>query len=314
MKFNKLHLVSAGIVILILIIIISLLAAPFYRKVLKPNKDKLPGPLAAWIEKRDSRQSVSPIVYKPEETIKILEGWTLENIGAYLDSFPAWDREDFDKIAGRRMIDYRQEAQEKQLPDFSERFSFLEDKPAHYGLEGFLFPDTYRVFADATLEEVVVKMLENFDRKLTAEMRAEIAKQGKSIYEIIIMASLIEKEAPINYRDAENRDARLVSGIFWNRLRIGQALQADATLSYLFNNNKPAHSGAELTVDSPYNSYKYRGLPPTPICNPGLKAIGAAIYPLKTDYFYFLTTLDGAAIYYAETYQEHLQNKYKYLK
>ncbi len=312
MKINKLQLALAAAIILI--IAIRLAAAPFYRQVLKPNKDKLPRALATWIEKRDSRQPESPIIYRPEETIKVLEGWTLENVGAYLDSFATWSRADFDKVAGQPMLDYRQESAENQLPDFSERFSFLADKPAHYGLEGFLFPDTYRVFADASAEEVVIKMLENFDRKLTEEMRAEIAKQGKTIYDIIIMASLIEKEAPINYRDAENRDARLVSGIFWNRLRIGQALQSDATLSYLFNDNKPAHSGSELTVDSPYNSYKYRGLPPTPICNPGLKAIEAAIYPLETNYFYFLTTLDGKEIYYARTYAEHLQNKYKYLK
>ena len=97
-------------------------------------------------------------------------------------------------------------------------------------------------------------------------------------------------------------------------MKIGQALQSDATLSYLLDDNNPAHSGQDLKIDSPYNSYKYPGLPPTPICNPGIKAIEAAIYPIETDYNYFLTTLDGSAIYYARTYAEHLQNKYKYLK
>jgi UPF0755 protein len=157
-------------------------------------------------------------------------------------------------------------------------------------------------------------MLENFDRKLTSELREEIERQGKSIYDVIIMASLIEKEAPINYNDPENRDARIVSDIFWGRLEIGQALESDATLSYWFGDTNPAHSGEELAVGTPYNSYKYRGLPPTPICNPGIKAIEAAIYPIDTDYNYFLTSLDGENIYYARTYKEHLDNKYKYLK
>lgn len=91
-------------------------------------------------------------------------------------------------------------------------------------------------------------------------------------------------------------------------------LQSDATLSYIFDDNKPVHSGEELEVDSLYNTYKYRGLPPGPIANPGLIAIEAAIYPAKTSYYYFLTTLDGSAIYYAKTYDEHLKNKYKYLQ
>ena len=92
------------------------------------------------------------------------------------------------------------------------------------------------------------------------------------------------------------------------------ALQADATLTYLYNNNKPYHSGEELLIDSPFNSYKYPGLPPTPICNPSLKAIEAAINPLETEYFFFLTSLDGENIYFARTFQEHLINRYKYLK
>jgi UPF0755 protein len=91
-------------------------------------------------------------------------------------------------------------------------------------------------------------------------------------------------------------------------------LQSDATLSYIFNDSKPTHSGEELEIDSLYNTYKYRDLPPGPICNPGLMAIKAAIYPAETDYYYFLTTRDGKAVYYASSYEGHLQNKYKYLK
>lgn len=304
----KLILVAA------IILVLALLIKPFYREVVKSNKAYLPTFIENWIDARDSRQKPSTVVYRPEETIKILEGWTVEDVDNYLLSFRKWSREDLDQVIGISKLDYRTLKNSDRPLDFSDKFDFLRDKPNYYSLEGFLFPDTYRVYADASTTDIVYKMLSNFDKKLTSQMRADIAAQGKTIYEIVIMASLIEKEALINYTDSENRDARIVSDIFWGRLKSGQALQSDATLSYLLNDNNPAHSGSDLEIDSLYNSYKYKGLPPTPICNPGLRALEAAIYPIKTDYNYFLTSRDGKNIYYAKTYEEHLNNKYKYLK
>lgn len=284
------------VVLAILMVGLIFNARPIYRKIFPAEKKN------------------SPIILKPEFTVKTLEGWTLNDINNYLITTLGWKLEDLEKVTGQSKVDYRAKTDLVLPPDYTERFSFLQDKPKYYGLEGFLFPDTYRVFTDANVENVVVKMLENFDKKLTAEMRVEITRQGKTIYEIVIMASLIEKEAPIDYKDVENRNAKIVSDIFWGRLQTNQALQSDATLSYLLNDNNPAHSISDLEIDSPYNSYKYRGLPPTPICNPGIKAIEAAIYPIKTNYNYFLTSLNDGQIYYAVTYEEHLQNKYKYLK
>lgn len=307
------YLKYIGVFVVIIIILVVIFAGPFYRGVIKPNKDVLPSFISSWIEKHDQPVQ-SEIIYKPDQAIKIIEGWGLAEISESLSLFSNWNQEEFESLAGRPKIDYRDYPELQKPKSLVENFEFLKDKPVYYGLEGFLFPDTYRFFTDSTPDNLIIKMLENFDRKLTKEMREEIIRQNKTIYEIVTMASIIEKEAPINYNDLENRDARLVSGIFWNRLKIGQALQSDATLSYFFNDNKPTHSGDELKVDSPYNSYKYTGLPPTPICSPSLKAIEAAIYPIETDYFYFLTSLDGKNIYYAKTYQEHLQNKYKYLK
>lgn len=300
--------------ILLAVLVLLIVFSPYiYRNIIKTNKEYLPGFISSWIEERDSRKKPSPIVYKEEVNVRVIEGWTLEDISEHISDL-GWEKEEFDKVAGVAKVDYSKINGENKPHDFSDRFSFLEDKPDNYGLEGFLFPDTYRVFVDASVEEVVIKMLENFDIKLNAELRAEIERQGKTIYDVLIIASLIEKEAPIDYSDPENRDARMVSDIFWNRLAIGQALESDATLSYWFRDNNPAHSRDDLRVDTPYNSYKYPGLPPTPICNPGLLAIKAAIYPIDTNYNYFLTSLDGENIYYASTYQEHLSNKYKYLK
>jgi UPF0755 protein len=311
MKIYK--ILPLWLVILIFFLFIGLIFSRFiYHNIIKNNKEYLPGFIVALIEEREGQREPSPIIYKEEKIIRILEGWTLEDIAAYLEDL-GWKKLEFEKVAGRAKLNYIDDNFENWPLDFSDDFDFLTSKPKHYGLEGFLFPDTYRVFPDASAEDLVVKMLDNFDRKLTPELREEIERQEKNIYEVIIIASLIEKEAPIDYKDLENRAARIVSDIFWKRLEIGQALESDATLSYWFNDNNPSHSGLELQVDTPYNSYKYKGLPPTPICNPGLKAIEAAVYPIKTDYNYFLTSLDGKNIYYALTYQEHLDNK-KYLK
>ncbi len=266
------------------------------------------------VEKIKNEKAEPVIIYKAEETIKILEGWMNADINNYLQekNFGDWEEGGFLKAIGERRV-YDIKAPQNFSRDWAREFDFLETKPENLSLEGYLFPDTYRVFASSSPEEIVYRLLRNFDLKLSEEMRAEIKRQGKTIHEIITMASIIEKEAPI-FNQTSAEDAKIISGIFWNRLRIGMALQTDASLSYIFEDKKPAHSGAELKVDSPYNSYLYRGLPPGPIANPGLIAIEAAIYPAKTDYFYFLTPLDGSRVYYAKTYQEHLNNKYKYLK
>ena len=257
-----------------------------------------------------------PVVIVPaeEKTVRILEGWNLRDIADVLKDKEISNQEEFFKIAGKPQTDYRRVAEDTYPFDFSKEFSFLTDKPKHYGLEGYLFPDTYRVYASSTPVDVVRRFLSNFDKKLTPALRQEISKQGRTIYEVITLASLIEKEAPIDYQSGDNTDAKLIAGIFLNRLEIGQGLQADATLSYIFDDNKPAHSGTELEVDSPYNTYKYRGLPPGPICNPGILAIEAAVYPTESDYYYFLTPKGKREVIYARTYEEHLSNKYKYLR
>ncbi len=268
-----------------------------------------------YLVKKIKNEKTEPvIIYKAEETIKILEGWMNADIDNYLQdkNFSDWEENGFLKAVGERRI-YDLEEPQNFSRDWVVEFDFLESKPENLSLEGYLFPDTYRVFASSSPEEIVYRLLRNFDLKLNEEMRAEIKRQGKTIHEIITMASIIEKEAPI-FNQTSAQDAKIISGIFWNRLEIGMALQTDASLSYIFEDKKSVHSGEELKVDSPYNSYLYRGLPPGPIANPGLIAIEAAIYPVKTDYFYFLTPLDGSRVYYAKTYQEHLNNKYKYLK
>jgi len=298
----------------VIFLITVLVVGAFYLKTIYQsfsNNKNLSPAVVAFFE-RLNKQEPAPLL-KPEDTIRILEGWTSRDIGQYFEENGRWQSEEFLEVAGFPQVNYRDNKKLPPIPDFSLNYSFLADKPEYYGLEGYLFPDTYRVYASSTVTEVIEKMLANFDQKLTPKMRDDIKAQDKTIYDIVTIASIVEKEAPLNYQSGDNRDARIIAGIFLNRLRIGQALQSDATLSYIYNDNKSAHSGAELDADSLYNTYKYKGLPPGPICNPGILAIEAAIYPIKTDYNYFLTT-DTGDVVYARTYDEHLKNKYKYLK
>ena len=137
-------------------------------------------------------------------------------------------------------------------------------------------------------------------------MRADIAQEGKSVYQIIILASIIEKEV------REAKDMKTVSGIFWNRLKIGQPLQSDATLSYVLGDNTAAHSLAETNINSPYNTYRFAGLPPGPICNPSLSSIKAVVNAdPNTPYWFYMTDRNGV-MHYATTFQEHQANINKY--
>ncbi|KKP71139.1 MAG: Aminodeoxychorismate lyase [Candidatus Moranbacteria bacterium GW2011_GWE2_35_2-] len=184
-------------------------------------------------------------------------------------------------------------------------YDFLNDIPNGYDLEGYLFPDTYFFTKDASAEMIIKKMLDNFERKVLADMILEIKSQGKSLYEIISMASVIEGE--VRSQD----DRKLVSGIFWNRIKSGQPLQSCATLAYVLGENKKQYSYADTQVDSPFNTYQNPGLPPGPISNPGISAIEAAIYPVETTYNYFLSNPQTGETVFSRTLDEHNTNKVK---
>ena len=174
-------------------------------------------------------------------------------------------------------------------------------------LEGYLFPDTYRFNKDATLNEIIGKMMGNFNRKVTQDLKDEIQKQGKTLDQIIIMASLIEKEV------ATEQDQKIVSGIFWNRLAINYPLQSCATIAYVLDIDKWIYSIEDTKIASPYNTYQNAGLPPGPIANPGISAIRAAVYPESTDYLFFLSKPDGETVF-SRTLEEHNENKERYLR
>lgn len=172
--------------------------------------------------------------------------------------------------------------------------------------EGYLFPDTYFVFTlGFKPEDLVKKMRNNFTQKITSELQSAAKEKNRSLTDSIIMASIIEKEV------RTHKDYAIVSGILWKRLDADWPLQADATL--LYGKEIPRITAKTLAEESPYNTRKNRGLPSTPICNPGLKAIRAAIFPEESPYWFYLTDAEGN-VHYAKTNNEHNENRRKYLQ
>jgi UPF0755 protein len=173
------------------------------------------------------------------------------------------------------------------------------------GHEGYLFPDTYGFFPSTTPDVMVAALKKNFEKK-TEPLQKDFDSSKRSRADIIVMASIIEKEA------AGDSDRAIVSGILWNRIDAGIPLQVDAPFLYLVGKESKDLTRKDLALDSPYNTYIHKGLPPTPINNPGLAAITAALHPEPSAYFYYLHDKNGM-IHYAKTYAEHKKNIQKYL-
>ncbi len=174
--------------------------------------------------------------------------------------------------------------------------SGIMGEPWKVAPEGYLFPDTYDFSLDATEEEIIAKMLKRFNEVFESEIGATTPLQKR---QIVIIASIVEKEA----RKAEERP--IIAGIFNNRLRRGYPLQSCATVLFALGKHKERLYYKDLEVESPYNTYRYSGLPPGPISNPGLASLRAAISPAKVDYLYFVAKPDGGHIF-SSTYQQHL--------
>ena len=167
--------------------------------------------------------------------------------------------------------------------------------------EGYLFPDTYYLLPGTPAETVVRIMRDNFNAQV-GPLEEEIRAFGKSVNEVVTMASLLEREA----RKPETR--RMIVDILWRRIDLGMPLQVDAVFGYIYGKSGYAPNFDDLKVESAYNTYLNRGLPPTPIANPGLEAIKATIDPTPNSYLYYLTGSDGR-MYYAKTFEAHVANR-----
>ncbi len=228
-----------------------------------------------------------------EITITIPEGYTLKQIDEMIVSHFQVTPAEWGILTGMAS------------PFETHEFVVMAKKPDNVDLEGYLFPDTYRFFKKATGEEIVKKMIDN--SQVRWESLEKNSPEGLTLHEVLTLASIVEKEV------ARSQDRKMVADIFLRRLKIGMALQADSTVNYVTGKKTPAISLSDREIDSPYNTYKYPGLPPGPICNPGLDAIEAVLAPTPNSFLYFLTTPAGEVIY-AKTYNEHVNNKQKYLR
>lgn len=189
-----------------------------------------------------------------------------------------------------------------------------EDQFLQYAHEGYMFPDTYLIPRDATASAIVDMFTENFNKKVTPQMREDAKKTGLTFAQTITLASLVEREGKTD------SDRPVIAGILLNRIKQNMALQVDATLQYALGYQpfektwwKKELTDDDKKINSPYNTYINTGLPPGPIANPGLASIKAAIYPAATDYLYYIHDQTGA-VHYAKTIEEHNANIQKYLQ
>ncbi|HEX9502699.1 MAG TPA: endolytic transglycosylase MltG [Patescibacteria group bacterium] len=238
------------------------------------------------------------------QSVTIVEGLTSKQIGNYLaDKGIIKSATEFDQV----------------LTNNNFKFKFQKEA-AKFNYQGFLFPDTYKLSKDNSVPDLVSKMLNNFVSKISPKMLTDIENQKRTLSEVLILASIIEKEVGRNKTNlaaadlaSMQKERKMVASVFYNRLAINMPLESDATVNYVTGKSDRSTAIDDTQIQSPYNTYQNRGLPPTPISNPGLASIEAAIYPTQSDYLYFLNAPDGTA-YFAKTLEEHKANRAKYLK
>jgi len=219
-----------------------------------------------------------------EVKITVVEGWTVDAVNKILAGYSV--------------------SIPSTIPDeLRTAYPFLSAVPSGTSFEGYLFPETYRVYADQLPQALIKKQLDEFAKRAPG-LEAEAKKQGRTLRDVVILASIIEKEV------SKPEDRKIVASIFLNRLKDGMRLQSDATVNYITHAGRARPTLKDLEADSPYNTYTHVGLPPGPVSNPGDTALEAAVHPAETSYKYFLTD-DAGKTYYATTFEGHQQNRLK---
>lgn len=215
--------------------------------------------------------------------LTIPEGYTVEQIAQLIEQIHVGNAQVFKELAQNYVpYDYMAPAAD-----------------VTYKSEGFLFPSTYQVPHQMTEKQLIAMMTSQFQQRFTPAMRVRAAAEGLSVREVIILASLVEKEAQ------KAADRPVIAGVFMNRLQQLMPLQSCATIQYILGYPKAELSVQDTELPSVYNTYLHKGLPPGPIANPGMAAIMAVLYPTATDYLYFVADKHGAH-HFSKTYEEHL--------
>lgn len=244
-----------------------------------------------------------------EIEIRSTEGWRYEQIGDYLFAHPEFNIDPNEFLLLARNTP---QSLASGSTNGVEAIDFLNEIPVEASLEGYLFPDTYRLPSDATAADLINTMLYTFDRRVTTEIRQALAGQGLTLHGAITLASIIEREAQL----ADERP--IIASVFLNRINQGMRLDADPTVQYALGYQQETGEWwkrplylEDLELDSPYNTYRYEGMPPGPIASPGLASIEAVAYPAQTNFLYFVvdcTSETPGAHVFSETFEEHQAN------
>ncbi|HAG27429.1 TPA: endolytic transglycosylase MltG [Patescibacteria group bacterium] len=258
----------------------------------------------------EQQRRIVAMQQKAEEIqVTIIEGWTIAQMGAKFEEAEMFSADDF--VSAAEAYD-------------STKYPLVQ-KPQGTSLEGYLFPDTYRFAKGSTPVQVIDKMLENFSRRVTnigvesagndfvipsfenLEPAGGDGISGMSLYDVITLASIIEREGGGGGPMPLAEERGLIAGVFYNRLMIGQGLESDATVNYITGKNTPGVSLRDTEIDSPYNTYKFAGLPPGPIGSPSLGSIQAALKPIKSDFYYFLHKQPSGEVVFSKTFADHIR-------
>ncbi|MCE1252818.1 MAG: endolytic transglycosylase MltG [Anaerolineae bacterium] len=231
--------------------------------------------------------------YHPEDvSFNILAGWRLEEIAAALPTSGI-------NISSDTFLNSTQSVNGVSLPDeYSDFTSF----------EGLLMPGSYTVKREIEIYALLTQFMQTFDEKVDGEIRAGFKQQGLTLHQAVILASIVEREAIMDEEKTQ------IASVFINRIHNGMKLESDPTVQYALGYNellktwwKTPLNGEDLNINSPYNTYLYGGLPPTPICNPGIKALRAVAFPDNTNFYFFRAKCDSSGLHnFSETYDEHV--------
>jgi UPF0755 protein len=232
-------------------------------------------------------------------SLTVLEGWRVDQLALRMEELGMASAEDVMRRA--------------HAP---RDFGLIPPDPSARSLEGYLFPDTYEVDPKSDPNQLLEKMLAQFERRFGEQLRRKAESRGLSMHQAVVLASIVERETAIS------SERPLVASVYLNRLAMGMKLQADPTVQYALASLdlQRARSGGfwkkeltldDLQVDSAFNTYQNTGLPPAPICNPGLDSLTAVVEPAQTRYLYFVARGDGSHVF-AETSEEHLANVRRY--
>lgn len=247
-------------------------------------------------------QGGTPTKRDSNARLPIPEGINIEEIADRLEEYTEFSRKSFiEVIQDSDFIESMIEKYPELLTDA------MEASPeTRYIFEGYLFPATYEIYEETTVENIVDEMLARMNKEMDPYYE-KIQTGDLNVHEILTLASYIEGEG------TTDKDRQLISGVFYNRIELEMPLQTDPSVTYALGEHRERVTHADLEVDSPYNTYMYKGIGAGPINSPSDSAINASLNPKQTDYLYFLADLETGNVYFAENYDEHLEYKRKYL-